>query len=102
MMSTLPPIMLPVVCHMDHFLDPYIFLYVNDIANVFPTLTPILFADDTNIILEGNVICGGITKMNTEIVRIMDWIYANKLSLNTDKTIYMIFHTKERKYIIKC
>ena len=80
-------------------LGPLLFLlYVNDIANVSTSLTPILFADDTNIFLEGNHINDMIIKINREMLRIMDWINANKLSLNIDKTKYIIFHTKGRKF----
>lgn len=71
-------------------------LYVNDIVNVSPSLTPILFADDFNIFLEGNDINEVIVRTNTEMLRIMDWIHANKLSINIDKTKYMIFHNKGR------
>ena len=76
-------------------LGPLLFLiYINDIINVSPALLPILFADDTNIFLEGknpNVIT---QRMNEELSKVIEWINANKLSLNVSKTNYMIFHSK--------
>ena len=36
--------------------------------------------------------------MNTELLRVMDLINANKLSLNIDKTKCMMFHTKGRHF----
>lgn len=54
-------------------LVPLLFLiYVNDIVNVSPSLTPILFADGTNIFIEGTNINEVIVKMSTEMVREMD------------------------------
>ena len=74
-------------------------IYVNDIVNVSPSLIPILFADDTtNIFLEGTDINEVIVRMNAELMKVMDWINANKLSLNIEKTKCMVFHTKERDF----
>ena len=61
---------------------------------------PILFADDTNIFLSGNNIDGIIDKMNGEIKKIIDWLDFNMLSLNIDKTHYIIFSSKFKK--LKC
>ena len=36
------------------------------------------------------------TKINSELQIITDWFYANKLSLNANKTKYLIFHTTRR------
>ena len=71
-------------------------IYVNDIVNVSPSLIPILFADDINIFLEGTDINEVIVRMNAELIKVMDWINANKLSLNIEKTKCMVFHTKGR------
>ena len=80
-------------------LGPLLFLvYVNDIVNVSLSLIPILFADDTNIFLEVNDINEVIVKMNAELIKVMDWINANKLSLNIEKTNCMVFHTKGRDF----
>ena len=76
-------------------LGPLLFLlYITDIISASSVLLPILFADDTNIFLEDKDVNNVITRMNTEILNIIDWINANKLSLNVSKTKYMIFHTQ--------
>lgn len=79
-------------------LGPLLYLlYVNDIVNVSPDLLPILFADDTNIFISGQSIDGVIDTMNDEIVKLLEWTIANKLSLNINKTHYIIFSTIGRR-----
>lgn len=76
-------------------LGPLLYLmYVNDIANVSSNILPILFADDTNIFLEGHDVNSVIDQMNIEMKKLLEWTIANKLSLNIDKTNYMVFTTK--------
>ena len=76
-------------------LGPLLFLmYINDISNVSPALLPILFADDSNIFLEDTDIDNMIRRVNNELINVLVWIHANKLSLNIDKTKFMIFHTR--------
>ena len=68
-------------------LGPLLFLtYINDIVNISTLLLPILFADDTNLFLQGSNIDQMFTQINIELIKLMDWIYANKLSLNISKT----------------
>ena len=79
-------------------LGPLLFLiYVNDIPNVSDTLKFRLFADDTGIFL--SAADGGFLNrtMNNELVKISKWFKANKLSLNTDKTCFILFHSQYRK-----
>lgn len=79
-------------------LGPLLYLlYVNDMANVSTNILPILFADDTNVFIEGNNIDTIIEKMNLEMNKLVEWTIANKLSLNVDKTNYMIFKTKGKR-----
>ncbi len=54
---------------------------ISDLVNVFPSLIPILFTDNTNIYLEGVNINEVTVKMNAGMVLAMDRINANKLSL---------------------
>ena len=77
-------------------LGPLLFLlYVNDIVNVSNDLLPILFADDTNIFLEGTDIDEMCTIMNSEIEKLCSWLNVNKLSLNVEKTHYMVFTKRQ-------
>ena len=82
-------------------LGPLLFLiYINDLANVSQKLFFLFFADDSNIFLSGKNPDLLISEMNSEIVRITDWLAANKLSLNISKTHHMIFSSKRKTCII--
>jgi len=76
-------------------LGPLLFLlYINDLVNTSQTLMPILFADDTNIFLSGKSLQDMINTMNNELEKIVEWLKANKLSLNVKKTHYMVFRSQ--------
>ena len=60
--------------------------------NVSKKIFPILFADDTTVLIEGNNLDVIITSLNSELDRIKTWLKSNKLSLNVTKTHYMVFH----------
>ena len=66
--------------------------YMNDIYNASQLLYNILYADDTCIYLSGNELSSLIKSTNSEIKLISDWLKANNLTLNIDKTYYMVFH----------
>ena len=72
-------------------------LSVNDICNVSPLLFKILFADDTFVLLSGMNLNTLIDHMNTELISLNNWFKANKLSLNTKKSFFMIFHRSRIK-----
>ena len=79
-------------------IGPLLFiLYINDINNVSKKIFPILFADDTTVLIEGNNLDVIITSLNSELDRINTWLKSNKLSLNVTKTHYMVFHRARRK-----
>ena len=66
---------------------PLLFLlYINDLANVSNVLLTILFADDSNLFTSGDDPNNLVNTMNNEIIKIIDWLRANKLNLNTGKT----------------
>ena len=76
-------------------LGPLLFiLYINDICNVSKVFDCILFADDTNLFCSDNDIndlCGII---NVELDKLNTWFSVNKLSLNIQKTHYIVFGNK--------
>ena len=75
-------------------LGPLLFLiYINDLPNVSKKLTFYLFADDTNIYYESKDLLNLIKIVNKELRLVKKWLDANKLSLNIDKTNYIIFHS---------
>ena len=65
--------------------------------NVSNKIFPILFADDTTVLIECNNLDVIITSLNSELDRINAWLKSNKLSLNVDKTHYMVFHHSRKK-----
>jgi hypothetical protein len=76
-------------------LGPLLFiLYVNDIVNCSELLLFILFADDTNLFFS----CGDIQQLkntvNKELAKVSVWFRANKLSLNTKKSNFILFGNK--------
>ena len=79
-------------------LGPLLFiLYINDLANVSENLFSILFADDTIVLIEGTNINTMIATLNCELVKLTEWLNANKLSINVSKSHYMVFHRSRRK-----
>ena len=67
-------------------------IYINDLPNASKKVTFYLFADDTNIYYESNDLSNLIKIVNKELRLVKKWLDANKLSLNIDKTNYIIFH----------
>ena len=55
---------------------------------------PILFADDTNLFCSSHNVNMLVDDINTELVNVYAWVQSNKLSLNIDKTNYMLFSPK--------
>ena len=76
-------------------LVPLLFLlYINDLPQVSEYFMPILFADDTNLFATGYNLNDIVSEINKEIANIYAWVKANKLSLNIDKTNFMLFTPK--------
>ena len=76
---------------------------MNDIPSATEYFTFILYADDTTLFStmayclpalphEYNILIKG------ELLKVNDWLVANRFSLNDNKTKYMIFHNSQ-KYI---
>ena len=77
-------------------LGPLLFiLYINDIVNCSDLLLFILFADDTNLFFSGNDIWKLKEIVNSELINVSNWFRANKLSLNTKKTKFILFGNKQ-------
>ena len=55
-----------------------------------------MFADDTNIFIQGKDISQIQNDMNEEMIKISAWLKINKLSLNIDKTPFMLFKGKRK------
>jgi len=90
-------------------LGPLLFLiYINDISNASKALHAILFADDTSLMSTMSTFYTFAPKtkedfkllsqrINYELSLIQEWLQLNKLSLNVEKTKFMLFHSPQRK-----
>ena len=84
----------PITCGVPQgsLLGPLLFsIYVNDIQNSSNVLSFILFADDSNLFYSNSDPNKLVENLNAELINVTNWIKANKLSLNIQKTNYMIF-----------
>src|SRR6267154_1760669 len=77
-------------------LGPLLFLiFINDLGNIDrANVCPQLFADDTNVFVHSKSIVDLQQKCQDAINKISSWLIVNKLSLNVDKTFYMVFAHK--------
>ena len=73
-------------------LGPLLFLlYINDLPAVSDILHFILFADDTNIFLSHKSAESLYEIMNNELNKVAIWFTANRLTLNVDKSNFILF-----------
>ena len=84
----------------DSILGSLLFLiYINDLFRSSSKLTPIMFADDTNLFIPDSNIENLFETMNEELRKVATWFKANKLSLNISKTTFFIsFYKKKKRY----
>ena len=76
-------------------LGPLLFiLNMNDNCNVSELLFTILYADDTCVLLNSK----DFTKLIMELKSLSAWFRSNKLTVNTQKTFFMIFPRSRIKY----
>jgi hypothetical protein len=77
-------------------LGPLLFLlYINDLPMAMSNnATPILFADDTSILITGQKVLKFQDDLNVAFVQISRWFRINSLSLNSSKTHFVQFSSK--------
>jgi exonuclease III/predicted metal-binding protein len=90
-------------------LGPLLFLiYINDITEASKIFQAIMFADDTSLLATLRAFYTFLPKSKSdidilsrrisyELSLVNDWLQINKLSLNIDKTKYMLFHNSQKR-----
>ena len=79
-------------------LGPLLFLiYINDLSSVSDKLFTYMFADDTNVFSAGDNLRDLEVLINNELSLVCEWLKSNKLSLNVDKTHFMVFSPTKMK-----
>ena len=56
-----------------------------------------LFADDSNLFYSNKSLLTLEATINNELLNVYSWLCANKLSLNIQKSNFIIFHTIQKK-----
>ena len=57
----------------------------------------VFFADDANLFDTNNDLKALIDDVNAELEKVINWLNANQLSLNIDKTHFILFRNKVKK-----
>ena len=65
---------------------------MNDFSRSSDLLFSILLADDTSVFIEGKKNENISKILNTEFEKVNMWLKPNKLTINTKKTHYLMFH----------
>jgi len=90
-----PPLSIQCGVPQGSILGPLLFLlYINDLP-YSSNLLPIIFADDTNVFYSGRNLAECVQRINSEMTGLLKWIQSNKLSLNVEKTQYIIFSKRK-------
>ena len=67
-------------------------IHMNDICNVSELLYTIIYTDDTSVVMSGNYLESLIQSVNSELCLLNTWLKENRLSLNVNRTYYLVFH----------
>ena len=79
-------------------LGPTFFLLcINDLPRVCTKLKFLLYADDTYILYENSDTKAIAKIINMEMPRNMEWLKSNKLHIDVNKSVAMLFHTRQRR-----
>ena len=85
------------VLHRESCLGPLLFLiFINDLQYSVSYGTSLLFADDTTLLHSHKDLRYLKWTVETDLNSLMDWFRANKLTLNLDKTVWVLFKSKTK------
>ena len=78
-------------------LGPLLFLlYINDLPNCLEHSYPRMFADDTHLTFSTANIHDIDRGLNQDLENVGEWLAANRLTLNTSKTEFMLIGSRQR------
>ena len=81
-------------------LGPLLFsLYINDLPDICPSLNVQMYADDAVIFTEGKNAETIAAKLTSGLLEVKSWLSDTCLTLNTKKTVCMMFSKKPKKLI---
>ncbi len=76
-------------------LGPMLFLiYINDVVQTFDHADTILFADDMTLYFTGHTNDTLFHSANADLNKLNEWCLSNRLTINSDKTYFMLFSNK--------
>ena len=71
-------------------------VYINDLPNCLRLTSPRMFADDTNITFAASTLIDLENGLNSELRSLNLWLISNKLSLNVEKTEFIVIGSNQR------
>ena len=71
-------------------------VFINDLPYSVTYGNSLLFADDTTLLHSHKNLRYLKWAVETDLNNLMDWFKANKLTLNLDKTVYLLFSNKSK------
>jgi len=73
-------------------------IYINDLCETLKyAVTLILYADDTNLFLKSKDSNNEYEKNSSDLKRLCEWCQIYKLTINYEKTSYIIFKNYQNK-----
>ena len=89
----------PLICGIPQgtILGPLLFIiYINDLPNCLQYSQPRMYSDDSNLSFASSSTNNIEVKLNDDLVRVNEWLIANKLTLNSSKTEFMLIGSRQR------
>ena len=85
-------------------LGPLMYIILaNDLVKILKCCNCVTFADDTTVFALGNNLKFLYKKVNSDLDRLTEWFDSNSLTLNIEKSKYIIFRPTRKKVInFKC